>query len=218
MGFEGREAAVSMPECAEGLLNEVYNRQVKPFLNVITRLYVRDGRTVDEIAKRLKVDDDIFNIIWESPRFSELWAVTHDEKIRDKRSKSVENALYKLARGYDREVTKPFILHVERTYVNKKGKKSVVKEETIKYATYVEHVAPNALAAQFWLSNRMPSDWMDAQRIQLALAEKQADKGPSEVAVTFVDADTEEQRKRIEGIDKAVGALEAEVVKEENRK
>ena len=63
----------------------------------------------------------------------------------------------------------------------------------------------------------MPSDWMDAQRIQLALAEKQADKGPSEVAVTFVDADTEEQRKRIEGIDKAVGALEAEVVKEEKK-
>lgn len=203
-----------MPEYAEGLLNDVYQRNVKPFLLVVKRLYVRDGRTVGEIAKWLKVDDDILNVIWESPRFAELWAVTHDAGNRDRRSQSVENALYKLARGYDREVTKPFIIHTETEYVNKKGKKSIVKAEVIKYATYVEHVAPNAMAAQFWLSNRMPGDWMSDQRIQLALADRQADKGPSEVAVTFVDAGTEEQRKRIEGIDRAVGALEAEAVEE----
>lgn len=193
----------------ETLLVDTYNKYILSKLDIIRRMYARDGRTVEEIAKHLGVSYDVFNVIWESPRFAELHALVHDESIRQQRTKTIENSLYRAAKGYARVVTVPMKVKVESKYITKSGKEGTRKSEEIRLVKTTEHVPPNVQAIIYWMSNRAPDNWMSDQRIQLSMSNKkqEADK-PSEIKVKFVSADTEEQRHRIKKIDEAVGAIE----------
>lgn len=98
---------------------------------------------------------------WESRTAAGAAAIERD---RDAMDDEVENALYRLAVGYDYTEEKS-----EST--EKGGTKTVVT---------VKHVPPSTTAQLFWLKNRRPDRWRDKQ------VEQPADE-PFEVNVQVIE-------------------------------
>jgi hypothetical protein len=70
------------------------------------------------------------------------------------RSRDVERSLYERAVGYNYEATKIFM--------------PAGREKPV-YAPYVEHVPPDVTAGIFFLKNRDPQHWRDAQQLEHVL-------------------------------------------------
>jgi len=66
----------------------------------------------------------------------------------------VERSLYERASGYSYDAVKIFL---------PAGAKKPI------YAHYVEHVPPDVTACIFWLKNRKPAEWRDAQQMEHVL-------------------------------------------------
>lgn len=201
----------SPSDCTRSEIEEAYYDRVLCNLETIKYLYACEGRTIEQIADAIRVKYNVFYEIWFNPAFSELHTITHSREVRDKRAYLVEDAMYRLSVGFDREVEEPVKVKITTQYVNKKGKKCTRTDETIRIAKYTEHVAPSFQAAQFWLVNRSKGDWMNDQRLTVEAARqdderKAEDSKPAGIVVRFVDPATKDQIDRLNAIDAKVDA------------
>lgn len=127
--------------------------------------WARDGLTDKQIAHNMGIAVSTL-YEWKKlyPEFSE--ALKRGKEVIDRQ---VENALLKLALGYEYEETK--------IVVEPDGKKRAEKTK--------KHVSPNATAIIFWLKNRKPDEWMDnrvaAMRLELEKLEFELKKKVEEL-------------------------------------
>lgn len=103
------------------------------------------GFTDKQVAELLGISHDtIWRWKFEHQEFSD--ALKIGGAATDDR---VEASFYHKAVGYDREVTKIFMVD---------GQPVPVK--------YTEHIPPDTIAGIFWLKNRRPDKWKDVNRIE----------------------------------------------------
>ena len=118
-----------------------YDPERHPFL---AACLARDGRTEDEIAESLGIcKATVTN--WKK-RYPEFLAALKESKAES--DGKVEMSLYKRALGY--EITETEEVRDKRGQVTRKK-------------TTVKQVLPDVTAQIFWLKNRQPEKWRDAQ-------------------------------------------------------
>lgn len=103
----------------------------------------------------------VYNWMHWHPEFAE--AV---DEVRSARDEEVENALFKLALGYDYE---------ETTVTS--------GNEGDKFTKQNKHKAPDVNAAKFWLANRRGKEWREKQEI----------KQTGNISITVEDSDADYQ-------------------------
>lgn len=104
-----------------------------------------------------------------------MWMTTHEEfKIAARAGRDefdtvkVENALLKIALGYEFEETT-----TKATYVMGKDKEGKdVKVPAREVSTTIKQVAPNAKAIQFWLTNRQAERWRNVTNVTASITSK----------------------------------------------
>src|SRR5574344_94634 len=99
-------------DCTQSEIEDAYYNHVLRNLDTIKYLYACEGRTIEQIADAIRVKYNIFYDIWFNPAFAELHAITHSREVREKRAYLVEDAMYRLAIGFDREVEAPIKVKV----------------------------------------------------------------------------------------------------------
>lgn len=113
--------------------------------------WARDGLTDKELAKKMGISPSTL-YEWEK-RFPEiLESLKINKELADAR---IEDALYRRACGCVVKKT------THEITIDKDGNKHVKTYET------EEEVAPNPVAAIFWLKNRQPGKWKDKQEVSL---------------------------------------------------
>ena len=115
--------------------------------------WARDGLTKEQIAKNIACSRDTLNE-WEK-KFSDISdALKRGRQVADR---TVENALFRSAVGYDTEEPTE-----EPQFNMKTGKTELVVTKRVK-----KHVPGNVTAQIFWLKNRKPNDWRDKHDIEV---------------------------------------------------
>lgn len=118
-----------------------YTRWITPDGLTVLRGWAREGRTDEEIAKRIGVDpSSLYNWKRRFPQLKE--ALQKGKAVIDF---EVEEALIKSALGYE--------------YTEKVITKQGDDEPVVKFIT--KHAPPNPTALIFWLKNRKPGTWRD---------------------------------------------------------
>lgn len=117
-----------------------YETHVAPRFEEI-KDWVRNGATDEEVAKRLGISrDSLYEYKKNFPDFSDTL-----KKSKDYVDAQVENALLQRALGYDfKEITK-----------------ELRDGELVPTKIVTKHVAPDTVAAIFWLKNRRPAQWRE---------------------------------------------------------
>ena len=128
-----------------------YQTHVEPYLKDIEH-WCRDGRTEDEIRRRLGVAMSTFSTY--KNQYPELSEVLKRGKAEA--DYEVEDALFKRAIGYEFEEITSERVYNERT-------EEWVLEETKRV---LKKQAPDTTAAIFWLKNRKPQVWRDKQDVE----------------------------------------------------
>lgn len=124
--------------------------------------FARDGMVNEEIAQKIGIHPSTL-YDWQSkyPEIAE--ALKRGKEVIDRQ---VENALLKKALGYEYEEVK--------TYIEKDG----AGNEKKKIEKTIKHIAPDATAIIFWLSNRKSNEWRrNANKERLDEAKFEHDKG-----------------------------------------
>lgn len=119
-----------------------------PLAHSFIKDLIQRGATNKEIAKRLLVSERTW-INWKNANSDFLHSLMKKEELDDA---GVENALLKLALGYEKEVP---------TY----------DAEGNVIAIEIKHIPPNAAAIQFYLKNRKSEKWRD--KIDIAASMEQ---------------------------------------------
>jgi len=113
---------------------------------ILIEQYARDGMTNEEIAASLGISVRTL-YRWQDKYSQVSQALKNGKEVVDAQ---VERALLKRALGYEYEEKK--------TYIEETGGRQKKKiEKTIK------HIKPNTTAQIFWLKNRKPEQWRNAQ-------------------------------------------------------
>ena len=115
--------------------------------------WARDGLTNEQIAHNIGVNiDTLFEWRKRFPEISE--ALKNGREVADR---TVENALYKKATGYEyEEVTE------ELRFDKATGEKRMVVTKRVK-----KTVPPDTVAQIFWLKNRKPGEWRDKRDVEM---------------------------------------------------
>ena len=115
--------------------------------------WARDGLTNEQIAHNIGVNiDTLFEWRKRFPEISE--ALKNGREVADR---TVENALYKKATGYEyEEVTE------ELRFDKATGEKRMVVTKRVK-----KTVPPDTAAQIFWLKNRKPGEWRDKRDVEM---------------------------------------------------
>lgn len=115
--------------------------------------WARDGLTNEQIAHNIGVNiDTLFEWRKRFPEISE--ALKNGREVADR---TVENALYKKATGYEyEEVTE------ELRFDKATGEKRMVVTKRVK-----KIVPPDTVAQIFWLKNRKPGEWRDKRDVEM---------------------------------------------------
>lgn len=167
-----------------------YFSHVQPYLDVI-KAWCRNGATDLFIADRLGVG--ISNFMRYKKDFRELReALQTNKEIADLQ---VENALHKLATGYDVEEVKESTATEGTSTVDGKKKRSNAAQKKLVTVTK-KHIKPDFRAACKWLGSRQPERWAKDAR-------NSEDKGDEQLTALY-EAMTPEERE------KALAELEAE--------
>ena len=134
---------------SEGKETKRYRERVKPRLEEI-RVWARDGKTEEEIAKALSVAYSTFREY--KAQNSALSAAlkcacAYDDEVVD--------ALHKNTMGGVVKLKKP--IKVRKKYFE--NGKLVREEEVVETAIEEIYIQPDTLAQMYWLNNRQPSKW-----------------------------------------------------------
>lgn len=122
----------------------------------------RDGLINEEIANRIGIHPSTL-YEWQSKYPEIADSLKRGKEVIDRQ---VENALLKKALGYEYEEVK--------TYIEKDG----AGNEKKKIEKTIKHIAPDATAIIFWLSNRKSNEWRrNANKERLDEAKFEHDKG-----------------------------------------
>jgi hypothetical protein len=105
----------------------------------------------------------------------DMWTTTHDDfkaAVRAGRdafdSCKVENALLKIALGYEFEETTS-----KAIYLRGKTEEGVVTKVPAREITKtIKHISPNAKAIQLWLTNRNPDRWKMTSTVNASITSK----------------------------------------------
>lgn len=147
---------------------------------MLLECWMRDGYTFQDVANRIGISSHCLGEWREKyPEIDE--ALKKGKEITDYK---VENALLKAALGYK---TKETEITIETAGLNK----SVVN--TIRKTTEKE-VAPNVLACQVWLYNRLPDKW---KRNRDKLIELEDEDSTIQVSVVRADKSKSEDEDEI---------------------
>lgn len=109
--------------------------------------WARSGLTDQDIAKNIGISRSTLNV-WRE-RFPQIAnAISAGKEVADY---AVENALFRRAVGYETEEET-----LERLFDKTTGKFEMRVTKTVR-----KRVAPDTVAAIFWLKNRRPDKWRD---------------------------------------------------------
>lgn len=136
-----------------------YETHVLPHLEKVKE-WTENGATLEEVAANLHIVPSTLYLYLKKAedgdeRYSEFSeALTRARKVVDDK---VEAAAFKLATGYTVKVKKTF--KVKRVEFDKKTGKKIKEYEELVEGEDEVHVAANAQAQVFWLTNRRPERW-----------------------------------------------------------